>query len=88
MTAPVLASVAAELYRGLLPLAYADPQHDYPLAKYVAGIGGQYQDIDDVVRDTPAGPGWSARKAYGKPLHELYDLRGPLLVVEMEERER
>jgi hypothetical protein len=57
---PTLAPYAAELYRSLLPLAYADEQVDWALASYAGGHGEMYQELDTLVRDSPAGPGWSS----------------------------
>lgn len=57
---PALFPVAAELYRSLLPLAWADADNGYPLAALCAAIGSMRQDLDDLVRDSDAGPGWSA----------------------------
>jgi len=36
-----------------------DAQQDYPLLRYLDGIGQIIQRVDDLAADTPAGPGWS-----------------------------
>lgn len=48
------------LYNELGPLTAGDDALGYPLRTYVDTAAGQIlQDLDDLVRDTPAGPGWS-----------------------------
>jgi Phage tail protein (Tail_P2_I) len=54
-----LASYAAELYRSLLPLAYAEEHVDNALATYLGAFGSMFQEIDELVRDSDSGPGYS-----------------------------
>jgi len=57
---PALASYAARLYAALAPLAWLDGNTDWSLAKLNGAVGTMFQAVEDVVRDTPEGPGWSA----------------------------
>lgn len=57
---PDVGSVATELYERFNPLAYADQAYGYPLLHLFQGLGLQLQDVEDVIRDTPDGPGWSS----------------------------
>jgi hypothetical protein len=50
---------AGRLYAMLAPLAQQDPQVGWSLLILANAIGTEYQLIEDWVRDTPAGPGWS-----------------------------
>lgn len=50
---------ADRLYDALGPLATLDPQAGWSLLIYVNAIGTMYQLVEDWVRDTPDGPGWS-----------------------------
>lgn len=59
MSRPVTGSVADELYESVEPVAFADEQLDWPLLTLCAAAGAMVQEIDDYVRDTDAGPGWS-----------------------------
>lgn len=59
MSAPVLDTVAADLYQRLQPLAYADDANGYALAYLSDALGAMFQPLSDLVRDTPDGPGWS-----------------------------
>lgn len=59
IAAPTLDPVAAEYYRSLLPLAYADADLGWPLLNFLAALGAITQGVDDIVRDSPEGPGWS-----------------------------
>jgi hypothetical protein len=52
--------VADELYEQVEPLAYHDERHGYALHGYVCGLAKPLEEIDALVRDTDAGPGWSA----------------------------
>lgn len=56
---PVLESVAGELYEALAPLAYDDANQDYALARWSQAIGAMFQPVENLVRDTDDGPGWS-----------------------------
>jgi hypothetical protein len=50
---------AGRLYDSLAPLAKADPENQWALLILCNAIGAMYQLIEDLVRDTPEGPGWS-----------------------------
>jgi hypothetical protein len=50
---------AARLYGMLEPLAQYDPLNGWALVILLNAIGAEYQLVEDYVRDTPAGPGWS-----------------------------
>lgn len=56
---PLVAPVTEELYTALLPLAWEDEQHDWATLKLLEASAFLLQEIEDLVRDTPAGPGWS-----------------------------
>jgi hypothetical protein len=53
-------SFAARLYSALAPLALQDPQNAWSLLILCNALGTMYQLLDDYVRDTIDGPGWSA----------------------------
>lgn len=57
---PPLESFADNLYDALFPLAGEDGNVGWHLAYFVGAIGAMFQDVADVARDTPEGPGWSA----------------------------
>lgn len=63
---PTLESFADDLYDALLPVAWLDAQADWHLAYYCGAAGEMFQDVADVARDTPAGPGWSAVMDLGR----------------------
>jgi hypothetical protein len=50
---------AERLYLALAPLARQDIEHGWSLLVLCNAIGTMYQPVEDLVRDTPAGPGWS-----------------------------
>jgi hypothetical protein len=50
---------AARLYEMLQPLAQSDPSYGWALLILCNAIGTAYQSVEDWVRDTPDGPGWS-----------------------------
>ncbi|HEX3454197.1 MAG TPA: phage tail protein [Gaiellaceae bacterium] len=52
-------SFAARLYTMLEPLAQSDPSYGWALLILCNAIGTEYQSVEDWVRDTPAGPGFS-----------------------------
>lgn len=56
---PALSPVAATLYEQVSPLAFADPDNGYAVAHVCQAIGLMWQDMDDLIRDTDSGPGWS-----------------------------
>lgn len=47
------------LYGMLAPLARTDPDNAWSLLLYINAIGEMFQLVEDLVRDTPDGPGWS-----------------------------
>jgi hypothetical protein len=51
---------AARLYTALAPLALQDPQNAWSLLILCNAVGEMFQLLDDYVRDSPDGPGWSA----------------------------
>jgi hypothetical protein len=51
---------AGRLYDMLEPLAQADPQVGWSLLILCNAVGLAYELVEDLVRDTPDGPGWSA----------------------------
>lgn len=57
---PELESFAANVYYGVAPVAGEDAQYDYALAKFSGALGVMFQAVEDLARDTPEGPGWSA----------------------------
>jgi len=57
---PPMGSCGGELYAAMAPLAYADHEHGWTLAHLCEAIGRMRQAISDLVRDSDAGPGWSA----------------------------
>ncbi len=50
---------AARLYALLEPLAQLDADAGWSLLILCNAIGAMFQEVEDWVRDTPAGPGWS-----------------------------
>lgn len=52
-------SFAARLYQMVAPLAQDDPSFDWSLLILVNAIGQPWQLAEEIVRDTPDGPGWS-----------------------------
>lgn len=52
-------SFAARLFGMLAPLAQLDGDNAWSLLILCNAIGTQYQQVEDWVRDTPDGPGWS-----------------------------
>jgi hypothetical protein len=51
---------AARLYTMLAPLAKDDNENGWALLIYCNAVGMMFQLIEDLVRDTPDGPGWSS----------------------------
>lgn len=61
MTAPPqLDTFADRVYGSVEPLAWQDSLYAFALAKLCGSLGQMFQDIEDLARDTPQGPGWSA----------------------------
>jgi hypothetical protein len=52
--------VAEEAYAALGPLTAEDEDTDWPLLRFVAAVTLALEEIDDLVRDSGDGPGWSA----------------------------
>jgi hypothetical protein len=50
---------AARLYAMLAPLAQQDPNAGWSLLIYCNALGTMFELVEDWVRDTAAGPGWS-----------------------------
>jgi hypothetical protein len=50
---------AARLYGMLAPLAQQDDGAYWSLLVYCNALGAMFQLVEDIVRDTPDGPGWS-----------------------------
>jgi hypothetical protein len=59
-TALLPATFAARLYAMLEPLAQLDADAGWSLLILINAIGGHFQIVEDLVRDTPQGPGWSS----------------------------
>ena len=57
---PAVAADTQEMWRRLGPWVDADAATGYTLRMWLDGIGRMLQPVDDLVRDTSAGPGWSA----------------------------
>jgi len=58
---PVVGSVAEDLFAALGPWAWEDEASaTWQLLELCQGIGVTLQDIEDVIRDSDQGPGWSA----------------------------
>lgn len=56
---PALESFADNLYAAMDPLAWLDATVGWSLAHFCAALGVMFQDVEDLARDTPDGPGWS-----------------------------
>lgn len=50
---------AGRLYDALAPLASLDPDNAWSLLILCNAIGTMFQEVEDIVRDSPDGPGWS-----------------------------
>ena len=53
-------SFAARLYAMLEPWAGEDEENGWALLTYCNALGTMFQPLEDLERDTPEGPGWSA----------------------------
>jgi Phage tail protein (Tail_P2_I) len=53
-------SFAERLYLAMAPLARADADSAWSLLILCNAIGTMYQQVEELVRDSPEGPGWSA----------------------------
>lgn len=58
-TPPAVNNDTRILYDALGPLTAGDAALGYPLLRWLDGVGSILQPLDDLVRDTPLGPGWS-----------------------------
>jgi tail protein P2 I len=58
--APDLDDFADRFYYSVAPLAWLDADNGYALAYYCGAMGEMFEPVEDVARDTPEGPGWSA----------------------------
>ena len=58
MARPVVSSYTERLYKSVLPLAWADEEHDWALLRYCASIGSMVEDVDFWSADTEDYPGW------------------------------
>lgn len=56
---PTLKSFAQSLYDSMAPMQYAEPQTDYALAKFLAGLGEEFQVVDTYGRDYGEMTGWA-----------------------------
>lgn len=59
MSPPVVQEVSQEIYNGLGPWREDDPGTNYQLALYVDAHGSQLQPLEDLVRTSDDGPGFS-----------------------------
>lgn len=57
---PSVSPLAEELYAALAPFAYMDEQLGWPMLHQCQAAIGPLQAVADMVRDSAAGPGWSA----------------------------
>jgi hypothetical protein len=60
MTRPVVATVVEETYSALGPLTAKDEDNDWALLNFVAALTLALEEIDELVRDSDDGPGWSS----------------------------
>src|SRR5215468_578343 len=58
--APALESFAYNLYEGMEPVAWLDGTVGWSLAFFCGALGAMFQEVQDLARDSPDGPGWSA----------------------------
>lgn len=87
-------SFAERLYASLGPLAQNDGENGWSLLILCNAIGSMFQLVDDLVRDSPEGPGWSLLldldrcPAAALPwLAQLVGARVPVGLSEAEQRE-
>lgn len=60
MAKPTLESFAQALYDSMLPMQYDEANQDYALAKFLAGIGTGFQQVEDYGRAQGDIPGWAS----------------------------
>jgi len=57
---PVVSTAGENLYARLAPLAVEDETNSWALLRFSEALAGKFlQPVEDLVRDTDAGPGWS-----------------------------
>ncbi len=95
MIRPTVSEAAEEVYVALGPLTTDDEKYDWALLQFCEANAGRLQDIDDLVRDTDAGPGWSTiMDADLAPLNALawlgqfVGVRIPAGLTEQQQRDR
>lgn len=59
MDRPEVGAVAEQLNQELAPLLRQDAAYDWIGLCLLGAVGSMYQDLDDLIRDSDAGPGWS-----------------------------
>ena len=74
---------AARLYYMLTPLARADPDNAWSLLIYMNATGVMFQLVEDLVRDTPDGPGWSILLDLDRCIPEALPWLGQLVGVRL-----
>lgn len=57
---PSVGVVGEEVYAALEPLASVDSSYGWPLLLFAGALAAPVEDIAALVRDSAAGPGWSA----------------------------
>jgi hypothetical protein len=60
MARPIVSNIAERLYEVLTPLAYDDEANNWPLLNYSEASISTLQFVEDLIRDTDDGPGWSS----------------------------
>lgn len=91
MSKPALGSVADELYDHLTPYhkrihdgnIVTDEQLGFPLYIFFGLIARGWQEVEDMVRDTPEGPGWTALASPTRIKPEALDWQGQIVGVTM-----
>lgn len=61
MSMPADANVIAQrIYEEIAPVTYADSDNDYALLHFIHAWTNSMMQLENIVRDTDAGPGWSS----------------------------
>lgn len=60
MSRPVVSDFTEELYAAMEPIMWADATNGYAALKFLEVVGVMFQDVEDIIRDTDDGPGWSS----------------------------
>jgi len=76
-------SFAERLYLALAPVARWDDENAWSLLILVNAIGAMFQTVDDVVRDTPDGPGFSILLDLNRCPSEALDWLGQFVGVRL-----